>query len=701
MADQLTPITIKGPGFRGLNIQDSEINEKIGWSLVSDNCVFDDNNRLASRKGYTVMNTGDSIAQDIQKVFVHKEDASTSYVLSTTAAKIYQGIGTTLTDITGTAAPTDGTWKFVTYQDWTDGTVCIGVQDGHTPIIWNGTGSFAKVSYAASAPNEHVTVTGFPINGNEILSAFGRLWVVSQDKSTVYWNKLGTSNAAAINWGSQGGELDLRSVWPDGIDQITALAAYESDLVIFGRKNILIYQNPSTPDDPDTPIQLKTVIAGIGCVARDSVRYIGDDMFFLSHTGIRSLKRSMITQNLPSSEVTKNIRDYFASYIDGIEPDFDRISSVYHQLDGFYLIMFPYSTGSSTDTVAFYVDTKLELEDGTRRICRWPGLVHRGCDYDETSDTLYFGTGATIGANSYAHIARYTGYTDNGSSYKMEWISTWKDFESPSLKFPKKMAMIIAGGSNYNVNFKWGFDFDDELFSTTSTVAGNNQDPNEYNVATSEWGGQAVANFDTWTASTSYYPWDIVIPTTPGNYIYALDVERWTAGTSYAPHSLVAPQSAFVAVDSDDDGVTDYYKLEHYDYVFKMDATGGTSGGSEPTWVEIIDDITPDNGMQWTCKAFDGVIGISDNAEPGAWDTSSPNGETADNTLLWKTRDIAAAPVTEWSGTDNLSSYIYSHLKSNGQHLRYGIAVDVDGFKISIQRLDFFVKIGRLNRSAR
>lgn len=616
MPDQLQPVTIRGPGFRGLNTQDSQVNEELGWGSVCDNAVFDDANRLAARKGYTRVNSSDALGTDILKVYEFRTGATTTKIISTTGSNIYEGTGTTLTSETGALTPSDGLWKFVTFKDTNEGIVCIGVQDGETPIYWNGGGgtNFANVAYPATGSNVY---DGFPINGNEILAAFGRLWVVSQDRTTVAWCKLRQFNSAATDW-TGGGYLDVSSVWPDGPDYITALASFNDKLIIFGERNILIYANPYTPDDTATPMTLDTTnqlsgtIAGIGCIARDSVQFTGDDIYFLSHMGVRSLKRSMVTENLPTTDVSYNVRDYLVSYVDSIT-DFNTVDSAFNDKDGFYLLLMPFNTGANTNSVAFMVDTKVTLPDKTQRITRWPNLIHRTACYDNANETLYFGTGDGF-------LGRYTGYQDNGVSYSFEYISTWKDFQDSKLKFPKKLAMVMSGGTAYTVNFKWGFDFRDSLFQKTSVINLTDQNTDYYNETTTEWGAQPYSFYDEWQASTAYSEYDIVVPT-----------------SGYTPASTT--------------------------HIYFVDA---------------------------------GDAGTSDSTEPATWPTGA-GGTVVDNTVTW-TEATISGDSTEWSGISNQSIYTHAHMKSNGQHMRYGWAIEIDGQGASIQRLDLFVKIGRLNR---
>lgn len=611
MSDKLESQTITAPGFKGLNLQDSTISDDSGWALVADNCVFDDAGRIAARMGYTQVNTDDSIAVDIEKMAEFTTTATAFKLISTTSTKIYQGTGTALSNISPTSAPTSGKWKFVTFTDVTTHSgaqVCVGVQSGHSPIIYTGAGIFEPVTDLEASAGD---LAGMPIDGNELLAAFGRLWAVGADGVTISWCPLRNCDAAT-SWTATGsGNLNVSSVWPIAGDYVKALAAFDDKLIIFGEHNILVYKNPWTPDDSATPLtldsanQLGGTIGGIGCIARDSVQHVGDDLFFLSHNGVRSLRRTLITQTIPETDVSKNNRDDLMSYADSIS-DKDSISSVYNKKLGFYLLSFPLGSGSSLNTMVYHIDTKRVLPpNNVHRMTRWPNMPIN-CFAYTNDDTMYFGDGIGF-------VNKYTGYQDNGSSYTMEYISTWQDFQSPTLKFPKKIKMIVNGGSTYTINFKWAFDFSDSFYTQNTNVVGEAQDPDEYNVATTEYGAQPYANYTQWAAGTVYSEYDIVVPTSDNTYIY------WAS-------------------------------------------TAGTSDSSEPTW-----------------------------------NTSSPAGTTADNTVVWTTSAISAN-VTEWSGTANLSNSVSAHLSKNGQHIRYGWSVPIDGNEFAVHRLDIYTKIGRLNR---
>ena len=63
----------------------------------------------------------------------------------------------------------------------------------------------------------------------------------------------------------------ISKVWPDGHDEIVALAAHNGALIIFGKHSIVVYGNAEAPAE----MALADTVAGVGCVDRDTVQYTG------------------------------------------------------------------------------------------------------------------------------------------------------------------------------------------------------------------------------------------------------------------------------------------------------------------------------------------------------------------------------------------------------------------------------------------
>ena len=242
--------------------------------------------------------------------------------------------------------------------------------------------------------------------------------------------------------GGVSGSLDVRSYW-DG-DSIVALAEHNDYLIVFGKRNILIYANAKNP----LSMYLEDRIQGIGCIARDSVQHIGSDVIFLSDSGIQALSRVVQEKSMPMRDISRNVHDDIITLIAG-ESSTVKIKSVYSQVEGFYLINFP----TSNITICF--DIRNVLPDGSNRVTKWTGINTSGKSFPmvaASNHVLYFGHNGKI---SY-----YTGYQDNGSSYTMVYYTTWIDFGNAAIeKIIKKMVATMIGGGGATCTFRWFYDY--------------------------------------------------------------------------------------------------------------------------------------------------------------------------------------------------------------------------------------------------
>lgn len=315
---------------------------------------------------------------------------------------------------------------------------------------------FQRLGDVGNVPTAH-TVTSF--KPNCALSAYGRLWVGGQvdDPQTVYFSDL--QNPSEWQTGTSG-YLDISAVIPTG-DPITALAQYNNFLVIFCRRNIVVY---SGADDPST-MKLSDVITGVGCIARDSVQSVGGtDIFFLSETGVQSLLRVIQEKSLPFRDVSKNVRDTLMSDVAG--EDEDNIKGIYYAADAFYLLALP----STNNTYCF--DTRGALENGASRATIWRD-INPTAFWVLADKTLYMGQEGYIG--------RYYGQDDNGSPYRMAYYTNYFDMGNPTaLKILKKINFITIGGSAQSIAIKWGYDYTDNYNS--GTVVLDTQVVSEYGV---------------------------------------------------------------------------------------------------------------------------------------------------------------------------------------------------------------------------
>jgi hypothetical protein len=422
MAKPLESIAIQAPGFFGLNTQDSPTSLPEQFALVADNCVIDQFGRIGARKGWAYETTsgGDSIVSIGEFV---KADGTTE-IISSSATAIYKGT-TTLTDIT----PASHTVSDGLYDHATLNNVHYLFREGSDPIYYNGT--------TCDEVSAHPDYSGTVPSGNIVQSGFGRLWVAktSTDNTTVYWSDLLTG----VKWDTgSSGSIDISKVWPDGSDEITALAVHNGVLVIFGKRQILIYQGA---EDPAT-MQLADTIVGVGCIARDSVQVTGTDLLFLSDSGVRSLQRTIQENSAPMRDISKNVRTELTSYV---STETANIFSVYSPEEAFYLLHLP------TTNITYCFDMRAPLEDGSHRATQWDTIAPQALCRTRSGDLLL---GKSVG------IAKYTGFTDNGTAYQMSYFTNYIDFGAPSnLKLLKNLKITIIGGSATDVTLNWGYDY--------------------------------------------------------------------------------------------------------------------------------------------------------------------------------------------------------------------------------------------------
>jgi hypothetical protein len=447
MAQQLQNITVAAPGFAGLNTQDSPIGVDPSFAAIADNCVIDQLGRIGARKGWEAVSTnGGAVlgsSRGIEMVYEYIDRSGDKVVLSAGNNKVFSGT-TTLTDITPAAyTPTANNWKTVTLNNHV-----YMFQRDHEPLI----GTDESGSFVLETMSGHSHSTGTAPQGNEVLAAFGKLWVadVTGDKHTVYWSD--TLNGHAWTGGASG-SLDVTLVWPTGFDEITALAAHNGFLIIFGKKSILVYSGASSP----ASMTLTDTIEGVGCIARDSVQHTGTDILFLSETGVRSFGRTIQEKSMPMRDISKNVRNDLMNLV---ALQVNPIKSLYSSDEAFYLLTLP-----DSNTV-YCFDMRTPLPDGSQRATTWSGMYPLSFAVLEDGE-IYIGLSSGI--------TQYKGYMDGTEKYELRYFSNPLSFQNTSnLKFLKKFNLTIIGGQNTPTTLNWGYDYTQSYTKQAFTFGSSN-----------------------------------------------------------------------------------------------------------------------------------------------------------------------------------------------------------------------------------
>jgi hypothetical protein len=489
MSKALTVSSISAPGFLGLNTQDPSLEISSGYAAIAQNCVIDKFGRIGARQGYQKINTSTGTLGSNQVTVIHEliETSGAITVLFFGNGKLFKlglatsgavaeyniaqygsnaspiseyttgviGLGS-ITELTyggGGTAPTfnAGNWQAVSLNG-----VAYFFQGNNTPIIYDpavSTATYRRVSeksgYVATVPSANVAI-----------SAYGRIWAANttSNNTTVYFSDL----LAGHVWSTgTSGSLDVSRVWSNGSDEIMGLAAHNGFLFIFGRQQILVYGNATTPSN----MALVDTISNIGCIARDSIQNTGKDVVFLSNSGIRSVLRTIQEKSAAIGDLSKNIRNDFLVTV--ASESASQLKSVFSEQNGFYLLSCP------TSNKVYCFDTKTKLEDGSYRVTIWDSIAPQSFCSRRNGDLLIGKTG---------YVTKYTGYQDDTSSYQMKYYTNNADLGNDNqTSLLKKVKIVVVGGSNQAISIFWGYDFSSNYQSQTVSIP--IQAVSEYNVA--------------------------------------------------------------------------------------------------------------------------------------------------------------------------------------------------------------------------
>jgi hypothetical protein len=464
MSQQLQTQSISAPGFFGLNTQDSPLDLEAGFALVATNCIIDQYGRIGSRKGWARVNSssGNLGANDVGVIHELVQSDGTITVLFAGNNKLFKLDGSNavveLTYGGGGTAPT------ITASNWSCASlngITYFFQVGHDPLIFDPTVSTTtyrrvteKTGYVGTVPSANI-----------VISAFGRLWVAdtSTDNVTIFFSDL----LAGHVWSTgTSGRLNIDRVWPNGADEITGLATHNNFLIIFGKRQILVYGGATTP----ATIALSDTVGGIGCIARDSIQSTGKDVLFLSNSGVRSFARTIIEKSAPIGDLSKNVRSDFMAII-GSE-SLSTIKTVYSETEAFYLLTLP------TVKEVYCFDTRVQLQDGSFRVTVWNSIEPTALLSRRNGDVL-------IGKNGY--IGKYSTYQDHTSAYRMQYYTNHADLGNANVtSLLKRLKIVVIGGSNQFVTMKWGFDFNANYLSANALIPSQGVSEygiGEYNIA--------------------------------------------------------------------------------------------------------------------------------------------------------------------------------------------------------------------------
>ena len=452
MAKQLSYQPLTNLGINGLNTQDNPATLDPSYLTKADNIVLRESGRIAFRKGFKQkVDPSDTAIGSL----IEHNDSGTNKIFASYGTSIYTvDFGTPASafpssgaDVKHTVSGSSGDWQFVNFNDRLH---CF--HTGVVPQRYDGSlGSGSKWTAHATKPSGIST-----FDPSCAMGYYGRIWCggISENKDTVFYSNLLDGD----DWtGGSTGYINLKTVW--GTDEIVAIAPFYGKLVIFGKNNIVIYNSPDIVGD----LALDEVIRGVGLVSRDSVQAIGDDLVFLSNTGLRSLARTTEKDKLPLTDLSLNVKDTLIRHIG----QSSAVKSVYVENEGIYIMTF------TTSNITYVFDFKHRTPNGAPRVTNWTFDNDR-----EPSSMAYTKLYGLLVGQKDGGLAGYEGYYDTdlsgastytNSSYTADFSTTWVNLgESVAASLLKRLFMVLEGGSGATLGLKWYTDFSPSPSKTTS-----------------------------------------------------------------------------------------------------------------------------------------------------------------------------------------------------------------------------------------
>ena len=467
MAKQLTYQPLINIGINGLNTQDNPATLDNTWLTKADNVVLRENGRISFRKGLKqkVVPSGTAIGS-----LIEHNDQGTNKIFASYGTSIYTVDFTTANaafptgddDTKHTVGSSTGAWQFVNFNGRLN-----AFHEDIVPQRYDGSlGSGVKwAAYDNAHRPSNVTSGEFkPSCG---VGFYGRMWVggVAEEKDVVHYSTLLDSDdfrTTTENASSNGGSIDLKSVW--GHDDVVAIAPFYGQLAIFGKKNIAIYESPAVIGS----MKLNEVIKGVGCISRDTIQHIGDDLVFLSSTGLRSLARTTEKDKVPLTDLSLNIKDTLIRNIGNST----NVKSTYIENEGIYLMSFV------DKNINYVFDFKHLTSNGGPRITTW------SFDNDREPASLAYTDlyGLLVGQQD-GGLAIYEEYfdvdlsypgsvlTETDASYTGGFETVWVNLgESVSASLLKRLFMVLEGGSGATMGLRWYKDFSPISSKITSII---------------------------------------------------------------------------------------------------------------------------------------------------------------------------------------------------------------------------------------
>jgi hypothetical protein len=484
MAQPQQNITISAPGFQGLNLEDSPLDQDPSFCAEATNAVVDSFGRIGARKAwaeyttainvtvtanvntsyvtYEVHRVGEGVVNGERVVLCSVEALSydsddviveSDYFVCTVnepSTQVWELDELTITpaDIATPASLKD--CQFVSFNDkmyvFSVGNECL-VYDGSSAALsplFDGTIDVDYIAPSQSTAGDIASV----INGDVACAAFGRLWVtgVNGDYETIYWSDLLIATqwfdgrTPPVDTQNTAGIIDVSQYWPNGSDRIVGIVAHNNFLYVMGRQSILIYTGMAGDPAALEGATLQDTVVGLGLVNRDAVVNIGSDVVFLDDTGVRSMGRTIQEKSVPIGDLSYNVRTDVSRLI-ADTVDKSTISLDYWPDESLLVLLF------ADSGLSYVMEMRAPAQTGGLKVTKWTDCrFNRTCYFEDDANVRIL-----LASNQDSKgLLQYFGYLQyDDEPYEFEYISNPLTFGQPANdKFLKQIDYTIVATNN-------------------------------------------------------------------------------------------------------------------------------------------------------------------------------------------------------------------------------------------------------------
>lgn len=402
--------------FRNPNaLQPSQSSELLNIDISTDN-------RCITRLGTAALGTAPD-SSHVRGMFFY--DWTSDFLIRVSNGTLRKWDGSTWSTISGFTPSTGFNVEMCQLQGK------LYLTNGTNIYAWPGSGSAAIVA-DADAPACRFLATHA-----------GRVFAAGlNEKDNIKWSSVLSADGAS-DW--DGSSISVGGGDGEGITGILSWQNYR--LIVFKRNSIYALNADPTVVPSSLTWSVDTISRKVGCLSHRSIQQVGNDVFFLSDDGVRSIGRTLSDEQVgvsnPLSEPIKDI-------IGRINWAFiDTCSSAFY--GDRYFLSVPVDSSTTPNYVLVY--NKLS-ESWSGYWTGWTATAFAVANFNGTAKLVFGehdgGTYEWLGWKPES-AAVSTDYFDNGEAYPTKFVSRGYTFGDP-------------------VSPKTGFHYDVEFYGSNSNV---------------------------------------------------------------------------------------------------------------------------------------------------------------------------------------------------------------------------------------